>query len=191
MQITQEQVERLRARTGLSYERARALLEQAGGDLLEALILLERQGGTGQAAGSFYSTRPDSGVEAPPASAASGSLQKTRESRPGFWDWLTQLLDAVWDLLRHSVVNRLEIWRRGEMMSSMPVLILVLLVIVAFWLTAALLLFGLLFGCTYRFSGPDLNRDVLRQASSAVHRAVDRLCREVHRAVEKGKNKKH
>ena len=67
MQITQEQVERLRARTGLSYERARALLEQAGGDLLEALILLERQGGPGQAAGSFYSTRPDSGVEAPPA----------------------------------------------------------------------------------------------------------------------------
>ena len=44
MEITLERVERLREKSGLSYEEARALLERCHGDLLDALIELERQG---------------------------------------------------------------------------------------------------------------------------------------------------
>ena len=44
MEITLEQVEKLRARAELSYEEARALLEKCGGSVLDALIELERQG---------------------------------------------------------------------------------------------------------------------------------------------------
>ena len=44
MAVTLEQVERLRERADISEEEAKTLLEQCGGDLLEALILLERRG---------------------------------------------------------------------------------------------------------------------------------------------------
>ncbi|MDR3072829.1 MAG: ubiquitin [Clostridiales Family XIII bacterium] len=46
MSITIEQVEQLTSRTGVSYAEAKAALEAADGDLLEALIALERDGKT-------------------------------------------------------------------------------------------------------------------------------------------------
>ena len=44
MEITLELVERLREKADVSYEEAKAALEEAGGSLLDALILLERRG---------------------------------------------------------------------------------------------------------------------------------------------------
>ncbi len=41
MQISLEEIDELRRRAGIGYSRARELLKQAGGDLLEALVLLE------------------------------------------------------------------------------------------------------------------------------------------------------
>lgn len=44
MQITLEQVEFLKEKVGLSYEEAMTVMEEADGDLLQALHLLERKG---------------------------------------------------------------------------------------------------------------------------------------------------
>ena len=193
MEITLEQVERLREKSGLSYEEARNLLEQTGGDVLEALIRLERQGRTHV---GFYSTRPGGGAErAPlPTPVRTRRERDAGADRPGFKAQLKELLMAAWDLLRHSLVNQLEVWRNGEQMTSIPVLILILLVIVAFWITVPLLIIGLFFGCTYRFSGPDLSRakvdQVMDRVSSTVSGAVDQVKDQVRQAVEKEKNKK-
>ncbi|MDR2615905.1 MAG: ubiquitin, partial [Oscillospiraceae bacterium] len=43
---TLEQVEKLRERANVSFEEAKAALDEADGDLLDALILLEKQGKT-------------------------------------------------------------------------------------------------------------------------------------------------
>ncbi len=64
-------------------------------------------------------------------------------------------------------------------MTSIPILILVLLVIVAFWLCVGLLLLGVLTGCRYRFVGPDLEREsverVMDDISATVDSVVDKL----------------
>ena len=39
-----EKVERLREKAEVTYEEAKAALEQSDGDLLDAMVLLERQG---------------------------------------------------------------------------------------------------------------------------------------------------
>ena len=44
--ITMEQVEKLRTYADVTYEEAKNALERAEGDLLEALILLEKEGKT-------------------------------------------------------------------------------------------------------------------------------------------------
>ena len=70
------------------------------------------------------------------------------------------------------MVNRFEVWRNGELMTSLPVLILILLVLVAYWISLPLLLLGLIFGCKYRFSGPDVDGN---RAGEAANRAADKV----------------
>lgn len=45
MEINLEKIDILRERTGVGYARAREVLEQAGGDVVEALVILEREAG--------------------------------------------------------------------------------------------------------------------------------------------------
>lgn len=192
MAVTLEQVEKLREKAHVSYEQARQVLEQAQGDMLEALILLERQGllrPEGQ--GSSYSTRPSqTGAPDPDASQSGGERNgpEPRRSlvfvRPGegagagksrrasFREQVRDLLAAGADLLRHATVNQFQVWRREELMTTMPVLILILLVVVAFWVSVPLLVLGLFCGCKYRFAGPDLDEN---QAGKTVNRAADAI----------------
>ena len=51
-----EKVERLREKANVTYEEAKAALEQTGGDLLDAMVLLERQGKVKEPAQSTFST---------------------------------------------------------------------------------------------------------------------------------------
>ena len=58
MAVTLEQVEQLRQKADISYEEAKLLLEQTDGNLLDALILLERQGRMADG-GGFFTTQSD------------------------------------------------------------------------------------------------------------------------------------
>jgi len=201
MAVTLEQVERLREKADISYEQARQVLEQTGGDLLEALILLERQGclRTGSES-AYFTTRPAGAADqqaAPPPPKGGGRRRSLipavqersgrKEGRPGFWAQLRELLAAGLDLLRHATVNQFQVWRQGEIMTSMPVLILILLVVVAFWVSVPLLLLGLIFGCKYTFAGPDLDDnqvgETVNHVAHTIGDVVEQVKDELTRAV--------
>ena len=117
MTATPEQVKRLCAASGADEIAALSALERRNGDLLEALLELERQGSARPPArGGFYTTRPQGSTG--PASALpvanaggrrTGGWRRTQEdlSPPG-------LAAALRDLARRSVENYLEIRRRGR-----------------------------------------------------------------------------
>ena len=205
MSVTLEQVERLRAHAAVSYEEARRALEACDGDLLDALILLEREGRIppGGGRGAFFTTQPG----AAPGPEASGKDEKRfwglavtagghrgREERGSWRARLRELLAAAVDLLRHCTVNQFEVWRNGERMTALPVLILILLVLVAYWISLPLLVVGLFFGCKYRFSGPDLDKnrvgEVVNQVSAKVGDAVGQVRDEFKREFDKSRGKK-
>lgn len=52
--ITLEQVEKLCKRANISYDEAKAALEETDGDMLEAVINLEKQGKVKAPKGGFY-----------------------------------------------------------------------------------------------------------------------------------------
>ncbi len=207
MAVTLEQVEALRARAEVSYEEARAALEDSGGDLLDALIALERAGKLRPdgARGAFFTTRPG-GEDAPPPPPARGRFfglaltvggrrrQRGRREGSGFGTKLKELLLAAADLLRHCTVNQFEVWRNGERMTSLPVLILILLVVLAYWISLPLLVIGLLFGCRYRFSGPDLDRnkvgEVANQVSDSVRDAVGQVREQFKKEFSRSRHRK-
>ena len=169
MTATPEQVKRLCAASGADEIAALSALERRNGDLLEALLELERQGSARPPArGGLYTTRPQGSTG--PASALpvanaggrrTGGWRRTQEdlSPPG-------LAAALRDLARRSVENYLEIRRRGRRVTSMPLLILLLLLVFFFWITALVLALGLVLGFRYRFGGPDLDRETMDRATA-------------------------
>ena len=60
MEITLEQVERLREKAAVSYGQAKAALEYSGGNLLDALIYLEERGVIPRPEDAYYSTKGES-----------------------------------------------------------------------------------------------------------------------------------
>lgn len=164
MTITLEQVDKLRERANVSFEEAKIALEQNNGDLLDALIWLERQGKTGTAPDGSYSTR---GMEIPVPGC-------TRTEGPGagekaHWNPSWEEFKAkAKDLLQRSLDNTIQAERNGRVLLSIPVLMGALLMLAGFWVVVPLMVFGLFCGYRYHFAGPDLGRD-------AVNSVMDRV----------------
>lgn len=196
MASTLEEVERLRGKSGASYEACRDALERTDGNLLDALIYLERNGqscSVGQ--GGSFSTKPKgSAVEdAQRAFTQPPPGSKRGRTEPEWKDWARDIWDTAVNLLRHSTANQLEVWRNDKMMTSIPVLILILLVILVFWVTVPLIMVGLFMGCRYRFVGPDLGRESINDAmdnvSDTVGDMVGQVKKEFHDSKEKAQEK--
>ena len=92
MEITLEQVEKVRSCTGTSYEEAKAALEAAEGRVLDAVILLERQGRGGAPEGG-YATREPSPPPCP---------SRWASSPPGRWSWTWTAMRWRWTASRWS-----------------------------------------------------------------------------------------
>lgn len=185
MEITLEMVERLKEKADVSYTQAKEALEYSGGNLLDALIYLEEKGAIPRSEGAYYSTRSE--TPPPPAEPLPAQLpqaEKTDRSarRP-------KEKGRIFKTLRRWLIdNELEIWRRDQPVTALPVLILLLLLVSAFWVTLSILVLGLFLGFRYRFSGPDLERDNLNSvigdlantASDLGHKVMDEIRHDWH-----------
>ena len=160
MEITLEQVERLREKADIGYAKAKQALEYSEGNLLDALIYLEEKGDIPRYQSGYYSTRSETPPpqEEPAAQQTQDSEPTKQKERGGFFRraryWLLE--------------NEMEIWRKERPVTALPVLILILLLVAAFYITIPLLVVGLFFGFRYRFSGPDLERDSINNVISDV-----------------------
>ena len=167
MEITLEQVERLREKAAVSYGQAKAALEYSGGNLLDALIYLEERGVIPRPEDAYYSTKN----EAPPpppqelpvlqvkpeAKQAKQKKHKRRGVRH-LLHWLRRIL----------LDNELEIWRREQPITAIPMLLLTVILIFFFWIALPLMLLGLFFGFRYQVTGPDLEDDALNGVMGSV-----------------------
>ena len=153
--ITLEQVEKLRTHANVSFEDARDALEQANGDMLEAIIRLEKAGKTQQKAGSYSTLQATGGQQGQDGNwqyrqYGSGPSEFNRQMR--------RLWNGFCGLVKKGNENNFEVWRDGRCAINFPVTLLVVFLIFFFWITVPLMLIGLFFGCTYRFTGPDLEK---------------------------------
>lgn len=167
---TLEQVERLREKANVSYDEAKAALEACNNDLLDAIIYLEKQGKV-KSEGGFYSSsgsaKENASVEIP--------REEPSEESHGFSDLMRRFGAFCLKLLHISNANYFEVYRYDEKRTSMPVLVLVLLLIFAFWVAIPLLIVGLFFGFRYRFSGPELGKNLVNDPMENVAKAAEDL----------------
>ena len=163
MEITLEQVERLREKADVSYAQAKQALEYSGGNLLDALIYLEEQGAIPRPQGAYYSTRNETPPPPPVRDELAtlgekkGGKEKREKKKAGCMGVKVISGKTLFSTLRRWLIdNELEIWRKGQPVTSLPILILVVLVLFAFYITVPALILGLFLGFRYQISGPDL-----------------------------------
>lgn len=156
-----EKVEKIVEKTGVSYEDAKAALEENGYDLLDAMIALERAGKVKEQRTAYYTTGDAA------ASAFTGEVVETgsvyrkersarnAQSREETKTEIRRIMKWLQGLLEKSLRTNFCVDRHDEEIIAVPVLVLVLILLVAFWGLFPILVIGLFFGCRYHFRAGD------------------------------------
>lgn len=163
-----EKVEKLREKTGVSYEDAKNALEACDYDLLDAIIYLEKL----------------DKVKAPEVeSFTTGEAQQTYTNdcnKVTFGQMMDKFFKWCGKVLKKSVDSTFIVERRGQTMINVPVLVLVIALILAFWVVLPLLVVGLFCECRYHFEGiGDINVN-LNSACDKMADSVDNLKSDVN-----------
>ena len=161
-----EMTEKLSEKMHVSMEEAKAALEACDWDMLDAALMLEKEHGGEKEA---YSTKQ----------AEAGEAQAEDRHERGY------IVRNIGRVIRKIVLcgnrNRFEVRRKNtdEVVLDLPVTILVVLLLCAFWVCVPLLIIGLFAGFRYAFSGAELGRESINKAMDKAAAAADRVVDEI------------
>ncbi len=163
-----EMVEKLREKANVSYEEAKAALEAADWNLLDALVLLENQG---KVSGSeTYSTKTES------TAYENRNRHAETAARVG-----RRIASGINRANRYTVAFS----RKGEMLFELPLLVPVLLLIFGFWVVVPLLIVGLFFGFKYELKGA-AGVEAVNRVMDKASEVADNIVSEVRKEAGKG-----
>jgi hypothetical protein len=170
-----EQVEKLRTMANVSYEEAKTALEATNGDLLEAIIYLEKQGKVSAPAGDgYYSSEKAEEVYAMPCDGKGWKKRHRHDHcRENFHSHMHKFSEFCFRMLRKGNAISFEVLKGEESKASIPVIALALLLIFAFWVIVPLIIVGLFFGFRYRFNGTDFSGNIVNNAMNSAADAAE------------------
>ena len=155
----QEKIDKLCEKAEISQDEARAALEATDWDLLDAIILLEKQGRV-KGAASSHSTQTDS-----------SDGKENKEERPRFAAHASGVWSQIQRIIHIGNTNHFVITRKDREALRLPMTALVLLIVFGHLWTLAVLAIGLFCGLRYSIEGAQLGtpqvNDVMDKAAEA------------------------
>ena len=172
---TLEQVEKLRTMSNVTYDEAKSALDATNGDLLDAIIYLEKQGKVNApTGGGYYSSEKTADSSNAAYKNTVNEKQANYDGGKSFMSLIKRLGRFCLKMIRKGNANNFEVLQGEEIKATVPVTALALLLIFAFWITIPLIIIGLFFGLRYRFSGPDCSGKSVNDAmNSAADAAIN------------------
>ena len=168
---TLEQVEKLKEKANVSYEEAKAALDITNGDLLEAMIYLEKQGKIETPHVRAYNTKTGGDQEGPwPREDEWFSRGKDDGGEARYYKKHRNhehkaRMKALWQkfcaLVKKANANQFVVRRDGQVAINMPITLLAIALLCFFWVTVPLLIIGLFCDFRYAFQGPDFGKDTI------------------------------
>lgn len=151
-----ELVEKLRERSGLTYEEAKQALEENDWDLLAAMVRLESEG---RVKGDKAQAATQANDAREGARDAGNTAREARAKAAGKADHVLQSIGAfISRVAELGMRNTLELRREDKVVMSLPLLVVVLLLIVAFWLMVPAAIVAVCFGFRFKLRGKDIER---------------------------------
>lgn len=147
-----EKVEKIREKTGVSYSEAKDALEQSNYDILDALVLLEKQGKIRGPERTVYQAEQNEDYKGEEEFNRTQE-EYSRQYKKGFSGCMKDAGHCLGNLFRKSVRTYFSVERHGAEIISVPVLVLIILALCMFWVVFPLLIVGLFMDCRYHFVG--------------------------------------
>ena len=169
-----EMVELLRQKANVSYEEAKAALEAANWDLLDAIVLLEREGKVPENDARF-STKAESGEK-------DKEREEKQKKRDGaFKDGARTVGGIFRRMLNYGNRNCIVASRDGKEVISLPLTAFVLLLLIppiTLWLMVVLMVIGLFFGLRYSLRGDHPANEKVNEYIHKAEGAAERVKQE-------------
>lgn len=182
--VTLEQVEKLRQYGDITYDEAKRALEEANGDVLEAIIILEKKDIIQEPKnGGYHSSKSEQQNE-------KDNFQKDskEDNESSFSELMGRFFRWVGEIIKRGNMNHFEVTKGENKIITIPSTILVLLLLFMFWITVPLLVVGLFCGYRYMFIGPDLGKENVNDAMDSVADAAEKFKNEVKGEKPNGEN---
>lgn len=186
-----DKVEKLKERADISYDEARAVLEECDWDLLEAVIRLEEQGRISSEGKGEYSTKGTSSDSPKNPQELAESYNSYQESKKGEKSFFETISDIVKYIAKKGCENEFIVKRHSRRMFSIPVLLFAILIVAFFWCILILMLIGLFFGFSYNFSGPDLGKKRVNDTMDKATEAAENIKAEIRNSSEEKNEEKN
>lgn len=187
--VTIEQVEKLRQHANISYEEAKEALLETNGDILEAIVNLEKQnriqipkGGGYYNSGNIHQDTQES------YSGENHSSESMKSDGSSFKELMGRFFRWCGGIINKGNRNSFEVMRGEQKVISIPVTVLAILLLFMFWVTIPLIIVGLFFGYRYMFIGPELGKEDVNRAMDSVAEVAESLKKEVKGDKSNGKN---
>lgn len=163
-----EKVEKLREKANVSYEEAKAALEEANGDLLDAMIILEKAGKS-ESHKESHSTKAEDDDKYAIVPAPKKEKREGKTKIESFFDKIR----ALW---RKSCENYFVVERKGDNFIKLPIWLFILILLIAWEAVIVVLILALFLGCKYSFKGAaemKLANNVMDKASAAADKVKE------------------
>lgn len=162
-----EMVEKLCEKANVTYEEAKAALEAANWDLLDAVVFLEQEGKINKTS-SHHSTQAEPVEEEEPP------------KNPPLRTTLRKLWALFLKLIRIGNENHLVVSHNGKQVFSLPVTVVAILMIISCMTVLFAVVVSLFFGVRYSFKGEHLGTD---SVNSVMQKASD-VAEQVKESIE-------
>lgn len=162
-----EMVEKIREKTGITYEEAREALEKANWDMLDAIVSVEKE--------KEPQSAPFAEEPAPAREISEPAAKKPRIVRHNnageIGDKVAAGLRWLGTWIRRGESVHLEVSRKGEGILSLSLVTVILLFLLSWWLPVLLIVAGLFTGYRFRFTGASL---IGKAANAAADKAGEK-----------------
>ena len=144
-----EKVEKLRQRANGSYEEAREALKECNGDLLDAMVYLEKQGKVNAPESSVYTTDYEQQTQYQDV-PATVKKQEEEQNKRSFGDKFKHLCEIIWEKLTK---NSLKVERKEEEIIKIPMWGVALILLFAWHFVLVAVVVSLFFNFRYSVEG--------------------------------------
>lgn len=158
-----EMVEKIREKTGVTYDEARTALENANWDMLDAIVALEHKlNGTVEAPRAPKQTAETAQDTAP----APRKRVARRASAGEVGDKVATVVRWIGSFIQKIDETCVEVSRKDETLFTVSVLFVIMLFILKWWVPVLLVVASLFTGYRYRITGSSMIARAANAASS-------------------------